>query len=200
MKKRILLVLLAAGLLATGLAGGVYAVSLHQPVKGEKLIGLAPLGTFEIPIGPWTRTTQRSSDFRFTNPDCVGEITITQVSIIRRDETVIYEGPFIRVDGDVREVVETPMTPHETRRIMLIAYMWEGEGVDPEDLTASDNWLSSYDALQQDIAGYTVEIAWEARGPVSPLTGWQQITTRESQDGEKYVMRSESQMVNMKQK
>ena len=204
MKKKIALISLAAILLLSGIAGGVYAVSDHQPVRGEKLIGMSHLGTALRAGGNIIDT--RWSGFRFTNPDGVGEITITQVSIIRGDETLIYEGPYIRVVTDIngnvdRTVITDPMTPHETRGIRLTQYMWDGpDDPDEAELEDSDNWLDRSDALGLDFATYTVEIAWEAQGPVAPLTGWQVTSIEETRFGDEYRYKYESQMVNLKQK
>ena len=63
-----------------GVAGGVYAAN-HQPVAGEKLVGGARLGTVMVgPIDEW----RYSAVIGFSNPDCVNEITITQVFLTAR--------------------------------------------------------------------------------------------------------------------
>ena len=199
MKKKVFLPLLAVTLLLGGLAGVVYAVGDHQPAKDQKLVGVGPMGTFTP--GP---TVTQMTVFRFTNPDCVEEIAITKVSIISANETVIYEGPYISVEGSgadpVRTVIDEPMSPHEVRHIVLFFYMWTGEGLDPTDLTANDNWLSVSDALAKGLAQYTVEIEWEAKGAVNPLTGWQQIQREEHRSDGTYRMLADSQMVNLKQR
>ncbi len=205
MKKKIALVSLVAVLLLAGLAGAVYATVDHQVVQGQKLIGVGQLGKMTRSWG----TVQFSQSFRFTNPDGVGEITITQVSVIKGDETVIYEGPFIRVrtvdDILVRTVITDPMSPHEIRYIGLRTYMWKGTAdiTDPSELEKNSNWYSIGWAHNQTNAPYTVEIAWEAEGAVNPLTGWQQTQRWENRPDDPITfhrMFAESPMVNLKQK
>ncbi len=198
--KKVLLSLLAVILLLGGLAGAVYAVGDHQPAKDQKLVGVSNLGTKTFPWG----SIELKPVFRFTNPDCVEEIAITKVSIIRANETVIYEGPYIGVTGPsnnpVRTVIAEPMSPHEVRIIVLFDYMWTGLGVDYTNLTANDNWLTVGEALAQEAAQYTVEIEWEAEGAVNPLTGWQRTNRKEVRPDGTYRMLAESQMVNLKQR
>ena len=95
MKKKILLALLAVGLLAAGLAGGAYAAGSHNPVHGNKLVGFSPFGMkSEVLPGPTGNITHKIYDycyFSFTNPDCVNDITIERVSIIKGDGTLIDE-------------------------------------------------------------------------------------------------------------
>lgn len=198
--KKVLLLLLPVILLLGGLAGAVYAVGEHQPAKDQKLVGVGHLGEKTYPWG----SIKHQTVFRFTNPDCVEEIAITKVSIISENETVIYEGPYIDVTGPsnnpVRTVIDEPMSPHEVRNLPLFYYMWTGGGLDPNDLTANDNWLSSSDAQDTDMAFYTLEVEWEAKGAVSPLIGWQQFRRQEYRSDGTYRMAAESQMVNLKQR
>jgi len=194
--KKMSLILLAVVLLLAALAGGAYVDSDHQPVKGNKLIGVGQLGTHEgIPyIEMWTH-------FGFTNPDCVEEITITKVSIIEENGDLVYEGPYISVtrNGLTREVKTDPMNPHEIWGINLEVYMWTGLGDYPENLTDPANWLTFGEAMAQPIKSYTVEIEWEAKGGVCPLTGWKTTKRIDWVDGLGGNM-YQSQMVNMKQK
>ncbi|MFC2123160.1 hypothetical protein ACFLRP_05700, partial [Bacteroidota bacterium] len=158
MKKKLSLSLLAVVFILAGFGGGVYAVGDHQPAKGEKLVGVSQLGTRTINEFPLIKHELRSH-FRITNPDCVAEINITKVSIIKGDETLIYEGPYIRIIGyglsPAREVITEPMSPHEVRNIPLMYYMWTGE--DDPNLTDPSNWMTLTQAVQQGKANYTVE-------------------------------------------
>jgi hypothetical protein len=176
----------------------VYAAD-HQPVRGDKLVGGARLGT--MMIGP--NELEYSPMVGFQNPDCVKEITITQVSIIKTDwelgPTVIYEGPYIYVDEDGnREIVTRPMKPHEQWTIVLCHYMYDGVG-DPED---SSSWLSAPAALQQESAAYSVEIAWEAARRACPLIGGTSTTVEKTNiiSGETYNMMSRTQLVQLNQR
>lgn len=189
--KKMSLIFLVCVLPLAAFAGGVYAEGDVHPVTANRLVGVGDLGTLAGPnITIYTV-------FAFTNPDDVEEITITKVSIIEGNGDLVYDGPYIYVtpDGTYREVKPDPMTPHEIWQIRLQAYMWTGLGI-PDDLTDVNNWMSRVDALNKELKAYTVEIEWEAKGAVAPLTGWQR--TRRS-DGEG-VMMYESQMVNMKQR
>jgi hypothetical protein len=199
MKKRIILVSITVALFLAHFAGGVFAVDDHQTVAGQKLVGVEEFGTL---VFTETHEMNLFGAFFFTNPDCEEEITITQVSIIRQDTelgpTLVYEGPFIHVSGDEREVIDRPMEPHETWSIPLFYYMYIGpEYPTPEDLIDPDNWLSDLEATYQPLEVYTVEIAWEGKG--LPLIGWHFAHFRQSEDGEVYVGRQESPMVNMTQ-
>ncbi|MBA7648624.1 hypothetical protein ES703_56412 [subsurface metagenome] len=130
--KKIIAIVLAVMLVAGGLGGFVYAnSSSHQPMTGEKLVGTGRLGL--QPNGEWLS----GSWFLFTNPDCVGKITIERISIIRGDGTVIYEGPLLELvrngDGEVvdRIPITTPMKPHRIWGVPLGHFMKDPE-VDPD--------------------------------------------------------------------
>ena len=206
MQKKIFIALLTVALFGAGFAGRVYAVDDHQPVAGQKLIGMVEFGTFEFTE---TEHLNVMSSFVFTNPNCTEDITITQVSIIRQDSevgtTLVYEGPFINVEGIesvepvVREVVDRPMEPHEMSMIRLYDYMYTGLG-DPDDLTDPANWKTLHQAVfEQPLELYTVEIFWEAKGKACPLIGWQSSVYLHSRDGQEFEWLKESNMVNMTQ-
>ena len=158
MKKKILLALLAVGLLVTGFASGVYAIEGHNPVKGNKLVGCGALGKHgENPI------LKDSSMFTFTNPDCSNSITIERVSIIRGDGVLIYEGPYLYIRSDGTRVPLIELKPHRQGKIELWNWIWdETEG----------RWLSESEARELPIYGYTTEIEWKATGATCPLMGY----------------------------
>ena len=135
-----------------------------------------------------------------TNPDCVGEITIERISIIRGDGTVVYEGPLLKQIVEDGEVVDsrpiTTLKPHEIRGINLQWFM-----PDPED--PDHQWMSRWEALLLPLASYTVEVFWTAPGKGLPLTGWAyKKTAMIDEEGIPIDLLTEvaTQMVNMKQK
>jgi len=158
MKKKILLGLLVAVLLAAGLAGGAYA-AIHEPVKGDKLIGFGSQGA----VSP---TLHDSSVFFFTNPDCVNNIVIERVSIVRGNGTVVYEGPYLQILPDGTREPRPVLKPHMQFKIELWNWMPDGSG----------GWLSEEQAREVPIAGYTVEIEWNAKGETLPPMGYGQRT------------------------
>lgn len=195
MKKGTALTLCAIVLLATMVAGGVYAVGDHQPMKGDKLIGAGFEGTFELPGTPAMPVQTRYARYRITNPNCLDDITIEQVSIIRSDGTVMYEGPFMEtlpfvspsspLGWDVERQVKTePMKPHESRFIFPQFLMTD---------SITGEWVHPILVAMGPMSIYTVEIKWTTKGKY-PLIGWQQQL--EIRDGQHTV--SESPMVNMK--
>ncbi len=111
--KKIIAIVLALVLLATGGAAGfVYAQNNeHEPMTGQKLVGG---GGCSVDGDIFFETV-----LSFTNPDCVGEIAIEQVSIIAPDGTVIHKGELLDPAGD-----PLPMTlgPHEAGFIVLRDY------------------------------------------------------------------------------
>ncbi|MFC2068671.1 hypothetical protein ACFLTP_06645 [Chloroflexota bacterium] len=202
MKKKLVLVLAAVVLLMAGIGGVVYAVGGHEPVTGQKLVGVGPMGTVEIGPGPITR----QASFQFTNPDCIEDITITKVSVMENGNgDVIYEGPFVGVDTEGAEVVRTVITelaPHDVRGIRLWQYMWIGpdEISDLDELEDNDNWKETFPAFSQDLIVCTVEIEWEAAGSACPLTGWVTIKDKEVRWGDEFRHEFGREMVNLKQK
>jgi hypothetical protein len=192
MKKRLLLSLVIASLILGGLSGIVYAVGEHKPMHGEKLLGIGPLGT-----QPSTGVTYNTL-FLFTNPDDSEDITIERLSVIRGDGEPVYEGPLVRGFGENRVIIST-MAPHEIMGINLRQLMWTGGG-EPDNVVDPDNWMSIDDAMAQRIWTYTVEIAWEAEGSVTPLTGWHRKIRSEPVGEEWETTATEIPMVNLKQR
>ena len=168
MKKRILYILCAVVLISAGISAGVYAVGNHQQVEGQKLVGCVPLGfqTTGDQMGA-------ESTIRVTNPDCVGEITINKISILK-GQTLMYEGLPLTWDivGGPPQYIRsedttlTTLGPHEGFAIPLVFYMWKigklGE-FDPETVTSDnisndDNWLKPWAADEWEYGIITVEI------------------------------------------
>ena len=92
--------------------------TVHEPMTGQKLVGQ---GSFS-PMPPGILA---SSSFTFTNPDCVSEITIERLSIIRGNGEVIYEGPMLRRDGTLGPYL-MKLKPHATRFVILSTYVPAG--------------------------------------------------------------------------
>ena len=169
--KKIILILVTLVLIVGGLGTAVYAAGLHVPMTGEKLVGQGRMGTRGV--GP---TFTFFSVFRFTNPDCVGTITITRISIMKSGGTVVYEGPLLRQEVSGGEVVDDsewmePMNPHEGRDIDLWTYF-------PDPLDPNHTWMSKLEAYDQPLRGYSVEIFYETERKGLPLVG-DAFTTRE---------------------
>ena len=150
MKKRIILIVLALALVIGAVAGGItYAQVEHQPMKGNKLVGTALLGAKEAEPGV---TFGFTALFTINNPDCVHDINIERLSIIKDDGSVVYEGDFLQCGeyvNDPRQPV-TSLQPHEQVFIPLDWWMPDGIG----------GWLTSSEVGSQDMRGYTVEIFW----------------------------------------
>ena len=204
--KKIIAIVLAVMLVAGGLGGFVYAnSSSHQPMTGEKLVGTGRLGL--QPDGEWLS----GSWFLFTNPDCVGEITIERISIIRRDGKVIYEGSLlelVREDGEVVEErpITKPMKPHRIWGVPLGYFMKDPDADDP------GRWLTYEEARNLEFNHYTLEIFWTGTRQGLPLIGWAAESKRaadpallglgivESELWKLETSHSRTPMVNMKQK
>jgi len=117
--KRLIAIMLAVVLIAGGLGGFVYAQGIHEPMTGQKLVGMGVYAEWTYPGG--TNATM-SSGFMLTNPDGVSEITIERISVFAFDGTVIYEGPLrVKVDHEW-EVYTGPLKPHETLQTGLEYY------------------------------------------------------------------------------
>ena len=156
----------------------------------QKLVGQ---GAYVDVLMPNGTIYDMGTNFAFTNPDCVSEITIDRISIFTLDGTAIYEGPLLRSGDGV--IVETPwmepMRPHETRIIRL----------DEMVPYAFPDWMEVLESENEMI--YTVEIFWSGAKEGLPLTGWAStsIVKRESPSREVIDIISgwASQMVNMEQ-
>lgn len=171
MKKRIL-VLIAVGLVAL-VAGGVTALAQgdsHQPMIGQKLVGIGGIGRYEIlPSETWTID---NTVFRITNADCARDVTIEKLCILDSEGNPVYEGPFQKVTPEVILVPDDPdyvtvdidsvtretlttLGPHEGVDVVLSFWVPDGSG----------GWLSASDAAIAIIRNYTVEIYYStARG------------------------------------
>lgn len=194
--KKIIAIVLAVVLVGGGFGGFAYAQSQHELMTGQKLIGLGGHGTVDIPGAHLFFT----SHFSITNPDCVSEITIKRISIIREDGMLIYEGPLLRQEVVGVEVVESipltePMKPHQ-REIVAVQYYFP----DPDD--PDHEWMNRDEANALPADAYTLEIFWtksHRRG--LPLIGWsdQMKFKRLLPDGEYMESGYRAQMVNMRQ-
>lgn len=206
MKKKILLIVLVVCLVIGGIGGVIYANGEHEPMKGEKLVGLALMGT--VPnrannLGKY----EYYPIFQVTNPDCSSPITIKGLSIIKQDGTTMYQGPLVSPliypEGadSYREIIDT-ILPHQVIKFQLPHYQWKGEGQDPDDVTAMDNW--DWDGVPTDSnEAYTFEISYELEKNAAPLIGWQRTWCKifiEDTDNKVGDYGTESPMVNVKQK
>lgn len=194
--KRLIAILLTAVLLAGGLGGFAYANSNpHIPWLGDKLIGTSRFGKY---VNPDERVFY-DAQFNFTNPDCVNEIKIEGISIIRDDGKVIYEGPYLaqRMDEDSEIVESTPrwwMEPHRIWEVHLEFFF-----PDPDD--PDHEWMNPEEAINQPAHRYTVEISWgvRRRGGL-PLIGEVMSFQRATQSGMTTDSAFGIQMVNLSQR
>ena len=182
--KKIIVMLLALVLLVVGGLGGIaYAQNnSHQPMTGQKLVGMGGCSVDGDAFFEGILT--------FTNPDCVSEITIEQLSIIKEDGTVIHEGELLDRYGD-----PLPMTlgPHEGGIIVLRDYVAWHYGLEP--------WAF------RDFSpgGYTVEIFWSGSHQQGlPLIGWSITVLLELEEGGNVIIGTaagwSTEMVNMEQR
>ncbi len=177
--KKVFISLLVAVLVLAIAGGSVYAAIGHTYPPGKKLVGLGPLGTMAIGAPPPIMMTN-STNFNFTNPNCDKSITITQVSILRQDGSVVYQGPYLDVSSappTSRTINSNPMGPHESRSIMLQFYMPKSSPlINPSASQVEDfnTWKVPPQALAQNMETYTVEIFWKPTGrhDVNPLIGF----------------------------
>ena len=181
--KRIITILLALVLLVTGgLSGFAYAqVNGHQPMTGQKLVGYGPCMV--------DADIYFEGVFYFTNPDCVSEITIEQVSIIKEDGTVIHEGELLDREGNP---LSQTLGPHEAGAIVLSDYVARYYG------------LGRWDYRDFPRGGYTVEIFWTVSHKQGlPLIGSSITNTLELEEGTNKIIDAktawETEMVNVKQ-
>jgi len=128
--------------------------------------------------------------FGFTNPDCVGQITIEQVSIIKEDGTVIHEGPLL--DSYGFPLPQQTLGPHEAGFIALRYYVAWKYGLGLEDFRDFPP------------GGYTVEIFWtKSHKEGLPLMGTVTVVLLELVAGGNEIVGTPSgwstEMVNMEQ-
>jgi len=152
--KRIIAVLLLIALVGGGLGGLAYAqVNGHEPMTGHKLYAMGSMGTY--PSG-----LQVDLAVSFTNPDCVSDITIERVSIIRDDGEVMFEGKLSELPASPPYV--DVLEPHQVAGIMVAFYIPDGSG----------GWLSYEEALALPPRSYIVEIFYSvSQDGGLPLTG-----------------------------
>jgi hypothetical protein len=162
--KKIIAVLLAVVLVAAGLGSFAYAqVNGHEPMTGQKLVGMAALGHFDS--GQVRRFA--IATLGINNPDCVAEITIEKMVIIGEDGSVVYEGPFLRTpisnpsSPDPPEQMTRPLKPHEGWECFLASCIPDGEG----------GWLPADEVLNRPRTQYMVEIFWSGHKKGLPLGG-----------------------------
>ncbi len=179
MKRKIIAVLLAVVLVAGGLGAFAYAQGTHEPMAGQKLVGMGGSSV--------DGDIYFEGILTFTNPDGVSEITIEQISIIKDDGTVVYEDSLIvKVGDDEWRVYTGPLKPHETLQTGLEYY-------DLPELTQELEMM------------YTVEIFWSGSHQQGlPLIGWSIIVLLELEVGGNVIIGPVSgwstEMVNMEQK
>jgi hypothetical protein len=190
--KKLIIISLAVVLLSGALGGFAYAkTTTHQPMVGQKLIGWGPSG-----IAPGNKSFIMATEFFLTNPDCVSNITINKIAIIKSDGTPIYEGPLLV--GMQGEEFTNPLTPHQVVDAFLPYYIIVYElGIDPQNPPSTnpkDYW--------PDLGYYTFEVSWTGnRAGLSLMGSSWQVTTSEDPEGN-YTIPSTSalaQMVNMTQ-
>jgi len=138
--KRILLIIAMVCLLSITLAGVAYAITGHAPVVGTKLVGYGPIGTEA------SGDTCYYTIFTVTNPDCSNSISLGQLSVVRADGTVLYEGSF---EDALTSTVITSLEPHGVAMVRLVDYV---EVTNP-------------------VRFCTVEVGFAARGKTLPLIG-----------------------------
>ena len=182
MKKIIIAVVLAVVLVAGGLGGFVYATNGHAPMTGQKLVGF---GSCMVDGDIYFEGL-----FAFTNPDCVSEITIKQLSIIKDDGTVIHEGKLLDREGNP---LPQTLGPHEVGFIVLGDYVARYYGLEPWALRDFPR------------GGYAVEIFWtKSHKNGLPLTGSSITNTLELEEGTNVIIGQaagwSNEMVNMEQK
>jgi hypothetical protein len=212
MKKKILIICVVTILALAALGGSVFAATGHTYASGQKLVGLGPLGT--ISVGNPAIPNQHSTNFNFSNPNCDKSIIITQISILKADGSVAYQGPYFDVTTITqpsgppqfqRTVNINPMLPHETRSINLQFCMPTSQLItsDPAIIGTQSNWLNPGNALTQPNSQYTVEVFWKPSGSflVNPLVGFSghSITRFKTDGSELSYSFAQLDMVNMMQ-
>ena len=161
----------------------VHTQVAEEPMTGQKLIGFGQA----MPLGDIFFGTV----FMFTNPDCVSEITIEQVSIIALDGTVIHEGELL--DNEGIPLPQQTLGPHEGGTIPLQLYVARYYGIGPQD----------FRDYPPGTGGGTVEIFWTWTDKEGlPLTGLS-VTVISELDEEGSIIGTAAgwsiEMVNMEQ-
>jgi hypothetical protein len=177
-KKIAVVLVLIAALVGAGIGGLVYAAGLHQPTTGNRLSGTAAFGIAVTSENQGTQVVVENPVFMVTNTDCLNSVTIEQLSIVRADGLVIYEGPFLQalpytdniyMDWSVVNRVQvTTLAPHRQLAVQLWALFRDGSG----------NWLDCEDTLTSSpMSAYTVEVFWTGGQSASSLAGT--VTTQQ---------------------
>jgi hypothetical protein len=165
-----------------GLCEDITELAPHEPMTGDKLVATGEFGSIQGIV-------QTDIHVFFTNPDCVSEITIDRVSIIRDDGGVLYEGPLSGLNYFYGPYVGDVLGPHQTAAFSLRRSLPDGNG----------GWLSEQDALAMPLHTYTVEIFYSVskrRG--LPLIG--RVTQLSASPGNELESVGMLQMVNMEQR
>jgi hypothetical protein len=180
--KKIIVILSVVALVVAALGGFVYAQdSLHEPMTGQKLVGWSPCMV--------DADIYFEGILLFTNPDCVSEITIEQLSIIAHDGTVIHEGELLDREGNP---LPQTLGPHGVGSIVLSDYVARYYELDPCDYRAFPP------------GGYTVEIFWTKSDKKGlPLIGSSITNTLTLEEGTNVIIGQaagwSTEMVNMEQ-
>lgn len=175
---------------------------IHRPVA-DKLVGVAPFGRWHEPGTPNTTFQLSLATIRITNPNCDVPINLTQMSLIRHDGLLIYEGPFLATGVATRTPVDQ-MLPHRSFACQLRYCFPVATAVaciygfpDPNDAT---HWLNMTQIATQAIAMYTVEIEWSAAAQEAqpPIAFLHEENLRHVSNALAHTSGSASQMVSLK--
>jgi hypothetical protein len=157
---------------------------IHRPVA-DKLVGVVAIGTWTESGTPVTHEVCLAT-IRITNPNCDIPIKLTQLSIIRDDGIVTYEGPFLSTPSNSgAKITLEQLLPHcssacQLRYCMPITLVTATTKTDygfpdpNQTATGTTHWLTALQAVQARIRQYTVEIEWwaaaqEAHPPIAFL-------------------------------
>ena len=154
--KKLIVMLLTVVLLASATGGYAYALTEHQPMVGQKLVGVGTLGIFyDLDSEHDTLVYSRCL---IMNPDCVGVVTNICIRIIS-DTGTEYSGKLLSPLTSPQEV--TALAPHQSGVVDVISCVF------PE-LT---------DPYQLQTAAYTIELSWTGTKSALPLVGWIWLAT-----------------------
>ena len=153
MKRKILLAAILIAIVALGsVGGGLYVASAAGPGQStQKLIGVGWEGINIYTSEGLTQLSRYATEVTITNPNCSGNINITDLAVI--DET----GTETSKSSHNMNMV---LGPHETQKIWLAFYVDNIYFEPPEE---GPDFLT--------LPRYTVEISWNGRVD-RPLTGW----------------------------
>jgi len=153
MKRKILLAAILIAIVALGsVGGGLYVASAAGPGQStQKLIGVGWEGINIYTSEGLTQLSRYATEVTITNPNCSGNINITDLAVI--DET----GTETVNSEQYQSIV---LGPHETQKIWLAFYVDDQNFEPPQE-----------GPLFITLPRYTVEISWSGRVD-RPLTGW----------------------------